>query len=540
MSAVQDARQAAGILVVDDEEGYRKLLSWELGARGYRVVTASSGREALERVRAERFPLVICDIRMPGMDGIEILEAVKKADLEAEVIMATGYATIETAVLAIKRGAYDFIQKPFLLDKLFALVDRAMEKRELKAITAVYEASRAVFASLKLEELLPLVAGLARKVVGADEVSIMLLDAEGRLEVRAAAGIEASPRTLSTVRLGERVGGRVAQWNVPVIISGPLENDPRFQGVPSLRPIKSSLVCPLSAGGEVLGVIDANRTRVEEPFTEADLRLFVILGSQVAQAVRNAQLYQQLEEKVGELDRATGRLEELRAQLLRADRLATVGELAATVLHELNNPLTAVTAFSEALARAPDLPARLREDVEGIRGQAERCASVATKLLRLGRREPPSRRPTDLVRLVDDALELERYSLRKASVTVTRSFEPGLPAVQADPLQLQQVFLNLICNALHAMEGRGAGRLEVEVRREGDRLVARFADDGCGIAPGDLGRIFDPFFTTKPTSKGTGLGLSISRGIVVDHGGELTVESRSGAGATFTVALPKG
>lgn len=538
MRASEGAKQTARILVVDDEEEYRKLLSLELGARGYRVATASSGREALDRVKAERFSIVICDIRMPGLGGIETLEAVKKADPDAEVIITTGYATIETAVLAIKRGAYDFIQKPFLLEKLFALVERALERGELKAIAAVYEASKAVFASLKLDELLPLVAGLALEVVRAEDVSIMLLDAQDRLVVCATAGIDTRLDQLAGLRVGERVSGKVAQWKVPVIISGTLENDPRFQGVPSLRPIKSSIVCPLLFGGKVLGILAANRTKREEPFAEADMRLLVIFGSQVAQAVCNARLYRALEEKVVEVDRAWGRVDEIRAQLLHADRLATVGELAASVAHELNNPLAAVTAFSEALARAPDLPARHREDVEGIREQAGRCARVAQNLLRLGRREPPSRRATDLVRLLEDALELERYSLRQEKVTVTRRFGP-LPAAHADPLQLQQVFLNLISNAVHALEGRGGGALVIEAREEGDRLVVRFADDGCGIAPEDLGRVFDPFFTTRPPGKGTGLGLSVSRGIVEDHGGELGVESRPGAGATFTVALPK-
>ena len=138
-------RQSARILIIDDEKGMLDLLSYELGGQGYQVVTAMNGREGLERVKRDRFQLVITDVKMPGMDGVEVLQEIKKLDPDLEVIMTTGFGTIETAVAAMKKGAYDFIQKPFNLNEVTNLIEKVLERSELKSLVALYEASKAIF-----------------------------------------------------------------------------------------------------------------------------------------------------------------------------------------------------------------------------------------------------------------------------------------------------------------------------------------------------------------------------------------------------------
>ena len=145
------AGASAKILVVDDELGIRDMLSYELSSHDYGVVTAVNGEDALEKLRREKFQLVISDVKMPRMDGMEMLEAIKKLDPDVEVIMSTGFGTIETAVSAMKKGAYDFIQKPFNIDEILVLIEKALEKNELKILLGVYETSKAVLASLKLD-----------------------------------------------------------------------------------------------------------------------------------------------------------------------------------------------------------------------------------------------------------------------------------------------------------------------------------------------------------------------------------------------------
>ncbi len=291
-SAAHAGDAAPALLVIDDEQGIRDLLRYELEARGYAVTTARCSEEALEIVGRQDIRLVISDVRMPGRGGLDTLDAIKRLKPDVEVILATGYGTVDTAVSAMKRGAYDFVQKPFNLDELLALVEKALEKGELRALVALHESSRAIFSSVRLEEMLAIVARLASQLLKADDASIMTMSPEGKLVVVAAVGMEKDDaRKRARVALGERVAGKVALYKEPVIISGPLQDDPRFSDVESLREVRSSIVFPLSLKGEVLGVLNANRTANAEPFNSSDLRHATIFGSQIAQALHNAKLY---------------------------------------------------------------------------------------------------------------------------------------------------------------------------------------------------------------------------------------------------------
>ncbi|MHB8878760.1 MAG: sigma-54-dependent transcriptional regulator, partial [Myxococcaceae bacterium] len=151
----------ATVLVIDDEPGMREMLSYELSQEGFEVETAESGMAAVEAVKRRRFDLAVTDLKMPGMDGVATVEALRTLDPDLEVIVATGYATVETAVACMKRGAYDYIQKPYDLAELKLLLDRAMQKSHLQGVVALYEASRALLATLKHSELVQIVVGLA-------------------------------------------------------------------------------------------------------------------------------------------------------------------------------------------------------------------------------------------------------------------------------------------------------------------------------------------------------------------------------------------
>lgn len=530
------------ILVVDDEEGIRDLLTYELSSQGYQVVTAADGEEAVKKVRRESFNVVISDVKMPKMDGLETLAEIKKIDPDIEVIMATGYGTIETAVNAMKAGAYDFVQKPFNnIQELFALVEKAIEKRELKAMVAVYEASKAVFSSMKTDDLLPVVIGLARRILLADDVSIMLPDADGSLRVAAHVGASPTPEG-ATVKLGDRVAGRVALSKEPVIIVGSLDADPRFKEVSAnKRSIKSSIVYPLVLGDKVLGVLNANRVERVDPFTTADLRNVTIFGSQIAQALCNAQLYKEIEDKAERLQDALRRLEETQKQLLQTEKLAAIGQLAAGVAHEINNPLTGILGFAQLLIQEEGLTPQQREDLESIYKQSQRCRTIIQNLLQFSHRKEPRMEDIEIPPLIHTTLKLVQYDFKTSGIDLAVEAGDDLPLVHGDPNQLQQVFLNLLTNARQALEERKTGaRILIGVKRgaTGKQLVITFGDNGTGISPENLGKIFDPFFTTKPVGKGTGLGLSISYGIVQQHQGSIRAESEPGKGSTFIIELP--
>ena len=228
-------------------------------------------------------------------------------------------------------------------------------------------------------------------------------------------------------------------------------------------------------------------------------------------------------------------------QLRQAEKMAALGELVAGVAHEINNPLTGISAFAELLLDDV-LTDDQRESVRLIKREADRVVGVVRDLLVFSRKTEPAYTALDLNDLVERTLRLRGYALRAAGIDVHVALDPGLPVVYGDEAKLQQVLLNVLLNAEHAMRDAPRRRLEASTRREsgpaGDRVVLSVADSGTGITAEVLPRVFDPFFTTKPAGEGTGLGLSVSYGIVQAHGGELRVESTPGRGSTFTVRLP--
>jgi two-component system NtrC family sensor kinase len=226
-------------------------------------------------------------------------------------------------------------------------------------------------------------------------------------------------------------------------------------------------------------------------------------------------------------------------QLLQQEKLAAVGQLVSGVAHELNNPLASVLAFAQLLLAAPPDAPHDRRAVDAIHQEAKRAAKIVANLLTFARQHQPERTITDLNRVVEDTLELRRYALRVAQIEIDAELDPHLPITWADPFQLQQVILNLITNAEHALSNwDGPRRILVTSAYRGGELLIAVADTGPGIAAENLSRIFNPFFTTKPVGEGTGLGLSISDGIVREHGGRIRVDSTPDHGAVFTIELP--
>lgn len=529
---------ACKILVVDDETGVREFLTQELTLRGYQVETAASGVEALSKIRPAAFQIAVCDINMPQMSGLELLAEARHRDPELEMIMVTGGGATEAAVDAMKRGAYDFIQKPFNLDELLVVLERCLEKSGLKALMAVYEASCSVFQSIELKSLLPFITDLSRRLMRADDVSIMLTDPEGRLSLAASTGLENEERRAARLALGARVAGKVAVWREPVLLNQALRGDPRFADVEESNDIQSAIIYPLILQGELLGVLDVNRTHPGDPFTTMDFRNATIFSSQIAQAVYNARLYQRLEIKIRESETAKKQLEEAQMQLIQSEKLAGIGQLAAGVAHELNNPLSGILGFAQLLLDDRKLTAQQRQDVETIHTQSQRCRTIIQHLLQFSRRKEPQKEAIDLLSLIQVNLDVMKYEFATSGIEVVRKFPSSLPLILGDAHQLQQVFLSLMTNAQQAMEGRSRSRLVIEARANLREVLLEFADNGIGIPPDIIGKIFDPFFTTKAPGKGTGLGLSICYGIIQQHGGQLQVKSEVNAGTAFTILLP--
>jgi signal transduction histidine kinase len=231
------------------------------------------------------------------------------------------------------------------------------------------------------------------------------------------------------------------------------------------------------------------------------------------------------------------RLKEINQALIRTEKLATAGTLAAGVAHEVNNPLASISSLVQSLlARAGD--ERERETLRLILNQITRITSVLRGLMDFARPKQPQRALAQLDQIILKSIELARYDKRFKQIAVRTEFAAHLPPLALDSDQIQQVFLNLLLNARDALEGRdGAGEIRVTTAWDGREVTAEVIDDGSGVAPEHAGRLFDPFFTTKPAGKGTGLGLAVSHSIITAHGGRISVTPLA-AGTRVTVAFP--
>lgn len=241
---------------------------------------------------------------------------------------------------------------------------------------------------------------------------------------------------------------------------------------------------------------------------------------------------------ITERKQAEQREKQLQQELNLASRLATVGEMASGIAHEINNPLTGVVGFSDLLMQK-DLPEDMKKDVNVINEGARRIADITKRMLAFARQHKPERTSANINEIIETTLAMRAYEARSSNIKVTTRLDPDLPATIADASQLQQVFLNIILNAEMEMKlAHGKGNLTVKTERINDTILVSFKDDGPGISKKNASRLFDPFFTTRDPNKGTGLGLSICYSIVTQHGGKIYARSKLGKGATFFVELP--
>jgi two-component system NtrC family sensor kinase len=273
------------------------------------------------------------------------------------------------------------------------------------------------------------------------------------------------------------------------------------------------------------------------------VRSFNGMRERLAEAI--AEINQFTEKLEATVTDRTAQLKVAHQKLLQTDRLASLGQLAASVAHEINNPIAGVLNLSMLLQRIlkddgipPGRIQEFRKYLAQVTTETSRVGRIVSDLLAFSRRSKPQRAPADLNRIVSVTLSLTEHKLKMMNVAVETHLEPALPQVPCDSSQMQQVLLNLVMNAAEATTAKSGGRVRVETARAGETVVMTVADNGEGISPENLDKIFDPFFTTKPEGKGVGLGLAVLYGIVQAHGGEVEVNSKEGQGTTFTVTLP--
>ncbi len=241
-----------------------------------------------------------------------------------------------------------------------------------------------------------------------------------------------------------------------------------------------------------------------------------------------------LESRVAE---RTQQIQEMQSVIIRSEKLASLGELAAGIAHELNNPLTGIVLHASIIEKDENLTPELKEDLKTITWEADRCARIVKNLLDFSRKTEPRKAMNNINDTIERALGLVEHLAAFQNIEIVREFSQDLPDLLLDPGQMEQVFVNMFVNASQAMADEGTLTLWTGLGDDGGSVVVRIRDSGSGISEENVGRIFDPFFSTKG-ARGTGLGLSVSYGIIEGHGGTIEVDSREGVGTTFTIRIP--
>ena len=486
--------ETAKILVVDDEKMIREGCSRILRKAGHQAAVASSGPEGLKRLREEHFDIVLLDIKMPGMDGMEIMNVLKRESSGVLVLVITGYATIEMAVEAMKAGAYDLLLKPFSADALRISVNRALEHLRLAwEMERLKEEKDRSLRDIAYEQ------SRVRTIMNSMACGILVADDE------------------QNVVLFNPMATRMLELDAENIVGRPMKDVVR-QG----RLVE--MVEQVFSGEETeITALEDELEMDEEVFLRARTAPVRDRGSGVLGAVTV--------------------LQDVTAQK-QMDRMKS--EFVAMVSHELKAPLAAIQQQLEVLLGGMAGPVNEKQTHFLTRAQvrSEGLIKLINELLDLSRIEAgriaSQQEPLDLAPVIRHVVEFVRPQVEAKNQTIETDFPETLPQVSADPRNMDEVFMNIINNAIkYSPEG---GRIAVTAGTVGAHLQIRISDTGFGIHKDDLPRIFDKFYRVKSDKTksitGTGLGLPIAKGIIEAHLGEIRVESQVGRGTTFIIMLP--
>ena len=485
--ALPAVRPTGRVLLVDDNAELVETLRAVIasGIKGLVIDTAANGEAALAMAQ-KGYDVAIVDVKLPDVSGIDLIQPLREASPFAEVLLLTGFASVDAAIGALRSGAFAFVLKSFRPEELISIVEQALGKVQLKR---------------EREEL----EKRYRDLVDVTDVLVFALDSDGKVAL-----MNRKAAAMVNIAADHAIG----------------------------RPFLESWIPPEDRGTMRTAVMGTRDHEVETGFVDQSVPSTA--RRRVRWHISRSPDNRSLVYGIG-IDITERRALEKRAA--DAEALSAMGELAMNLAHEIRNPLNAAVLQLHLLNRNlgrldAEEPTRvaLKDRVRIVGDEIGRLNRLLTEFLELARPRGIAREPVHLPRLVDEVLDLEEESAKGRGIEIVRNLaDDGCVAI-GDREKLKQVTINIVVNALEAMKQGGV--LTATVQPSGDRVLMSFADNGPGIEPDVLASVFDPFFTTKEA--GTGLGLSIVRKIVDQHGGEVTMESERGHGARVIVSVPTG
>jgi PAS domain S-box-containing protein len=505
------------VLLIDDEKDIRDVLTISLQDAGYEVVAEADGNAGLLRCEAIAPQIVITDVRMPGMDGIQVLGAIKKKYPHIEVIVATAFGEMDLAIRALQLDASDFITKP-VSDEALTLAlkrakDRYVSRKQLKDYTALLEKEKAETSQQLLKTIefqRNLIESSMDGILGCDETDTVVIYNRGMEQMLAYSKAEA----IHQMRFADFFSASEMERFKGQMAAETYGGKNRLFLFESILRSKSGQDIPVQVSAVIL--FEAGRENGRVCFFR-DLREIRKLEREMEDQVR----------------------------ILHQAKMMSLGRLAASVVHEINNPLSGILNYLRLMIRILRQGSPSSEQIEKfqrylnlVEAEISRCSQIVSGLLSFSRMSPPNFGQVDIAELLQRSILLSRHRLELGNIRIESNIQPNIAPVMGDFNQLQQCVINLIFNALDAMPD--GGTLNIEGRQDTDKgqVIVTVKDSGHGISPDDVTHIFEPFFTTKKEGYGVGLGLSTVYGIIERHNGTVSVESRPGEGAAFMLALP--
>lgn len=526
----------AKVLVVDDDRSIVRLCQKILERANYEVFTGNSAEEAYGYLRTEKLDLLLVDIRMPDVDGFELALQAKSIRPDLAILLMTGHGTVETAITALHRGIDGLILKPFestteLVEKCRDVLQNRQQRKNaarLDALRPIFNISESLLSETNPVVLIKLVSGALSGMLRPSLLQIYNIDRKKeKYELMENLG-DGGMWLQMAVESGPLL--KIVQQGLPVLILKQETEDAALQTQMVEHHIHSILAAPIKLmNGRYLYL--AARSEGEPAYQDSDFEMFVILVRQATVALENARLYEDLRLNMH-------KLEESQRALVQAEKMSAVGRLMASVAHEINNPLHSVRNCIHIAGRA-DLPlADQRKYLQLAQDELNRLTGMVARMLDFYRPGKLEKEIVQLKTIVDKVVLLIQPQMRDRFIQLKVTVPTNLPAFWGAADQLQQVFFNLVINAMDALEDNKTDRrIWIEANYQDGAICVWVEDSGTGIEPEMESQIFEPFISTK--KGGTGLGLAVCYNILQAHGGSIRiVRPQYGEGARFELRLP--